>query len=288
MVNEVINSLNLKIGQVIVDCTIGTGGHAKEILRRIGREGRLIGIDRDLESLNVSAEQLKEFQDRLIPIHDDFRNLDKILERLNITGIDGILLDLGLSSYQLENPERGFSIKLNGPLDMRMDRSTNISAYDLINSLSKEEISSILKLFGEERFHNRIAHVLVNERLHSPISTTKELSDVVLGTIPYRYQSKNIHPATRTFQAFRIAVNRELEALEIVLEKGVSYLKQGARICVISFHSLEDRIVKESFHKFARYKLIKIFNKKPLRPSFDELKQNPRARSAKLRAGEKL
>lgn len=288
MAQEVMASLNPHPGQVIVDCTIGMGGHAAGIAEKIGAKGLLIGIDRDLSSLDMARERLKEYPVKANFIQRDFRFIDHILDDLKIREVDGILYDLGISSYQLENPDRGFSIKMDGPLDMRMDRDNYISAYDLVNSLSETEISFILKHYGEERWHHRIARYLVRRREKNPIESTRDLSDTVLRAIPQRYRHQRIHPATRTFQAFRIAVNRELEALEISLNKSIPYLKNGGRLCVIAFHSLEDRIVKETFRRFRREGTITLINKKPMRPAEKEIDENPRARSARLRVAERI
>ncbi len=288
MKEEVLKYLNLQSGDCIVDCTIGTGGHTLSILGAIGPQGHLVGIDRDEDSLKIAQEKSKEFSGRLNFIQNDFRHIDDILKSLEIREVDGILFDLGISSFQLENPERGFSFKSDGPLDMRMDKHSFISAYDLVNSLSEREISSILKNFGEERWHNRIASYLVKERAKKPIESTFDLTNTVLKAIPHRYQNERIHPATRTFQAFRIAVNRELEALEIALDKCMDYLKNGGRLCVISFHSLEDRIVKQKFRYFAKEGQVKLLTKKPLRPSSEETGQNHRSRSARLRVAERI
>lgn len=287
MLKEILEYLDLKPGNVIVDCTIGLGGHSEEILKKISPGGRLIGIDRDSESLALTEQRLKKINDCYKLVWDDFRNLNKIMSDLEIEEVDGIIFDLGVSSYQLENPERGFSIKSDGPLDMRMDRKSFISAYDLVNSLSEKEISSILKTFGQEHCHNRIANILVKQRNRSPIATTRQLTDVVMQAMSYRQRSR-IHPATRTFQAFRIAVNRELEALEIVIEKSINLLKTHGRICVISFHSLEDRVVKHKFREFAKAGVLKLFTKKPLMSQAEEVSGNPRSRSAKLRVAKKL
>lgn len=270
-----------------MDCTVGTAGHSVDILNALGPSGQLIGIDRDGDSLAVAEDRLKSFTGRYRLVKDDFRNIDHILDNFGIRQVNGILLDLGISSYQLEDAQRGFSIKSDGPLDMRMDKDSYISAYDLVNSLSEGEIASILKNFGQERWHYRIANYLVKQRAKAPIESTQELSDTVLRAIPHRYQDQRIHPATRTFQAFRIAVNRELEALEAVLDKSVDYLSPTARLCVISFHSLEDKIVKEKFRSFAKQGKVKLVTKKPLRPSTEETDSNPRARSARLRVAEK-
>ncbi|HOW34820.1 MAG TPA: 16S rRNA (cytosine(1402)-N(4))-methyltransferase RsmH [Candidatus Omnitrophota bacterium] len=287
MLKEVLEFLNLKDGDCIVDGTVGTAGHSMNILTAVGPAGQLIGIDRDGDSLLVAEERLKSFAGRYRLVKDDFRNIDHVLDSLGIRQVNGMLLDLGISSYQLEDAQRGFSIKSEGPLDMRMDKNSYISAYDLVNSLSEGEIASILKNFGQERWHHRIASYLVKQRSKAPIESTQDLSDTVLRAIPHRYQNQKIHPATRTFQAFRIAVNRELEALEVALDKAVDYLSPAARLCVISFHSLEDKIVKEKFLSFAKQGKVKLITKKPLRPSPDETNDNPRARSARLRVAEK-
>lgn len=288
MLKEVIDYLNLKTGQTIVDATIGLGGHSLEILKNILPGGRLIGIDRDQESLDMAKETLGNFGDACEFLHSNFTDIDKALENLNIKKIDGILFDLGLSSFQLDNPERGFSFQSEGPLDMRFDRNSYISAYDLLNNLNEEEISALLWNFGQERWHNRIARYLVQERQRHPIATTRELSNIVIQAIPYKYRNYRIHPATRTFQAVRIAVNRELETLETGLKKAVEFLNRRGRICVISFHSLEDRIVKFGFRQLAANNAIKIVTPKPLTPQPSEVRDNPSSRSAKLRVAQRL
>ena len=290
MLDEVITHLDLKAGGLYVDGTLGLGGHALGILNRIGPRGRVIGIDRDGQSLTEAGHRLGAYAHQCFFIKEDFRNMDKVLDQLQITHVDGILLDLGISSFQLDDTERGFSLRLDGPLDMRMDQESYISAYDLINSLSERELSLILKDFGEERWHKRIAKLLVDERAKKPIDSTKVLSQLIMKAMPFaaRHAQERIHPATRTFQAFRIAVNRELEALEIALDKCIHYLRPGGRLVVISFHSLEDRIVKHKMQEWERYQQIKTLTKKPLRPSLHETELNPRSRSARLRAAEKI
>ena len=288
MNKEVIGYLGLKPGMVILDATIGTGGHAYEILSKIAPGGRLIGIDRDRESLLIAEQRLENFKNNLNLVCQDFRNIKAILDSLGVKYLDGILFDLGISSYQLDAPERGFSIKKEGPLDMRMDRDSYISAYDLINKLSSKEISSILLNFGQERWHRRIADCIVRERSHLPIATTAQLSSIVIGAVPHYAKHQKIHPATRTFQALRIAVNRELEALQAGLDKAVEYLKTQGRICVISFHSLEDRIVKNTFRDFYRKNILEIITRKPLRPAEEEVISNARSRSARLRVAQKI
>lgn len=287
MYEEVLEHLRLKNGDRVVDCTVGTGGHGLGITERIGPHGHYIGIERDSDSLVLAKERLKNAPCHCTFLQNDFRHLDQILGGLDIKEVNAIFFDLGISSYQLEDPVRGFSLRAEGPLDMRMDRHSFISAYDLVNSLSEREISAILKNFGQERWHHRIASFLVKERQRNPIVSTRDLSEMVLRAIPSRRQRYRLHPATRTFQAFRIAVNRELEALELALEKGIPRLAQGARICVISFHSLEDRIVKNKFRQFAKAGFLGLLTKKPLKPQAQEILENPRSRSALLRVAER-
>ena len=290
MLEEVINYLELRPGMTIVDATMGTGGHSKEIVQRIMPGGRLIGIDRDKESLGICRQRLEKYADACEFVHANFVDLDSVLKNLSIEKIDGIVFDLGISSFQLSDAQRGFSFQNEGPLDMRLDRESYISAYDLVNNLNEEEISELLWIFGEERWHNRIARLLVQERERQPISTTEQLANIVTRSVPYKYRHKyyRIHPATRTFQAVRIAVNRELEILESALNKAIEFLKENARICVISFHSLEDRQVKHTFRKAAAGELVKIITNKPLTPGMDELQANPSSRSSKLRVAERL
>lgn len=288
MCKEVIDGLNLRPGLTIVDATVGTGAHAEAILERISPDGRLIGIDRDTDSLEVARNRLRPYEDRVTLVHADFRAIDKVLSELHITKIDGILFDLGISSYQLDSEERGFSFRYDAPLDMRMDKTSYILAYDLVNNLTEKEISDILRTFGEERWHNRIARYLVQKRALGPVTTTGQLKEAVLKAIPHGMShSARIHPATRTFQAFRIAVNRELEALDEALGKAPEFLRKGGRICVISFHSLEDRIVKHNFKDNAAGGAYHIITKKPIEPTGKEVMDNPRARSAKLRVAGK-
>lgn len=308
MCREAVEYLNLRPGLTIVDATIGTAGHAMKILEKITPGGRLIGIDRDADSLLIAGDRLKEFNQNVDLVHADFRSIDKILLGLNLNPvrnyratskekevsdgvkkIDGILFDLGASSYQLDSQERGFSFRYNAPLDMRMDKTSYILAYDLVNNLTEKEISDILWSFGQERWHNRIAKYLVRERGRHPISTTNQLKEIVLRAIPYKFSGhQRIHPATRTFQALRIAVNRELEALSEALEHIPEFLKKGAVVCVISFHSLEDRLVKHNFRENAHRGIYRLITKKPLAPTDEEIKENPRARSAKMRAAVRI
>ena len=290
MLEEILSYLDLGPGKVIVDGTLGTAGHAQEIIKRIVPGGKLIGIDRDAASLEIARKRLEEHADACKFVHGNFSDIDTILKEAKVKKVDGILLDLGISSFQLNDPERGFSFQNEGPLDMRMDKEGYISAYDLLNNLNEDEISTMLWNFGEERWHNRIAHLVVQERERSPISTTRQLSDIVYRSIPFRYRHKfyKINPATRTFQALRIAVNRELESLEATLAKAVNLLAKGGRICVVSFHSLEDRIVKINFRKFKAEGLIDIITPKPKTPGILEVEANPSSRSSKLRVAERI
>ncbi len=289
MLAEVMQYLGPRPGQTVVDATLGMGGHSEAILEKIGAEGTLVAIDRDEESLARARERLEPLPGKKHFMHANFCDLDAVLKELQIDVIDGILFDLGISSYQLMNPERGFSFQEEGPLDMRLDRESYISAYDLINNLNEDEISNLLWSFGQERWHNRIAHRLVQERERHPISTTSELREIVMQSIPMRFRRQHyrIHPATRTFQAVRIAVNRELEVLESALDKAMAALTPGGRICVISFHSLEDRIVKHKFRGAASEGKIELLTKKPIQPAEEEAARNPSSRSSKLRAAQK-
>lgn len=284
MLGEVLEYLNLAPGKIIVDATVGTAGHSLEILKKITPGGRLIGIDRDEEALEIARPRLENFGGEFVLSHGSFADIDKITAKLGYERVDGILFDLGVSSLQLRNPERGFSFSQEGPLDMRMDKTSYISAYDLVNNLNQEEISALLWDFGQERWHNRIARLIVQERQNSPIATTTQLSDIVLRAVPYKQRFYRIHPATRTFQAVRIAVNRELESLETAITKSAGILAQGARLCAISFHSLEDRIVKWRFRDLSAKGQINILTPKPLVPSWAQVKENPSSRSSKLRA----
>lgn len=282
MPDEAVDFLGPEPGDIIIDCTVGAGGHARKILERIMPQGRLIGIDQDAQILKIAGHNLADFKENVFLRQANFRNLDLVLSDLGIGKIDGALFDLGVSSLQLDDKKRGFSFSSDGPLDMRMSGAGS-SAADIVNSLGRDELADIVFKFGEERYSRRIAQAIVNSRRRSPIRTTAQLAEIVSTAVPRRgYQ--RIHPATRTFQALRIFVNDELNALEAGLEKAVLALNSGARICVISFHSLEDRIVKNFFKNCAKEGILDILTKKPVTPKEEELKQNPRSRSAKLRA----
>ena len=288
LMKEVMHFLNPSPGKVIIDATVGGGGHAEEIARRISPGGILIGIDKDSESLKIVSERLKVKDIDLKLINRDFRKIKQIVDELNIGEVDGILCDLGISSIQMETAERGFSIKNNGPLDMRMDRKQEIMAREIINNFTESELSSLIKDLGEDRFAKRIARGIVNSRRKKKIESTSELANIVLRSIPYSKKKWHIHPATRTFQALRIIVNDELGAIEDALMDMPAILKKGGRVCMLSFHSLEDRIVKTMFRNFKSEGVFSILTKKPVRPGEDEVLVNPRARSVKLRAAEKI
>ncbi len=288
MLEEAISSLNLKPGHLVLDATVGGGGHSREILRKILPGGRLIGLDADEEALRAASENLKEFAGNFKFINENFRYLDKALAGEGVKSLNAAIFDVGVSSFQLDDASRGFSIKSDSPLDMRMDKRNDITAYDIVNRYKEKDLSDIIFRYGEERFHNRIAKRIVSERARKPIETTGELSGLVRRAIGTGQKNFRIDPATRTFQALRIAVNDELAALEEGLKKVVSSLDIGGRIAVIAFHSLEDRIVKNLFKGYAGLGVLKIITKKPVRPSEEEARDNPRSRSGKLRVAERI
>ncbi len=282
LLNETINYLNPKRGDIYIDGTIGYGGHAIEIIKRILPGGKLIGIDRDVDVIEIAKKKLSIYGDAVKVIHGDFGDMMAIVSELGIAVVNGILLDLGVSSLQLGSKGRGFSFDDDISLDMRMDRRSKITAYDLVNNLPEKELASILWRFGEERQYRRIAKAIVESRRKKPITTAKILSEMVSGV--YRGRGR-LHPATRMFQALRIAVNDELGSLQRGLKDGISLLKSGGRFCVISFHSLEDRIVKDVFRES---KHLEVLTKRPIVPTKEEIDRNPRSRSAKLRVAEKV
>ncbi len=302
LAEQAVELLKCPPGGVVVDATIGGGGHAELILRRIGLTGRLIGIDWDQYAIDRATRRLKAWPN-LTLVRDNFGNIGEILERLGLAGADALLLDLGLSSFHIEQSSRGFSFAKDAPLDMRMDRRLSNTASDVVNEYSEKEIADILKRFGEEPHARRIAKAMVRERSKKKIRTTAELADLVRKCTPGSSRRSKIDPATRTFQALRIEVNSELENLKKTLDDGIPLIAPNGRICVISFHSLEDRIVKRTFARLARgctcppelpvcvcgkKPTLKILTSRPLTPSSEEIAANPRSRSAKLRAAEKL
>ena len=303
MVKEVIDYLNCSSGKAYVDGTLGGGGHAQAILDAIGAEGCLVGIDRDPDAIAYAGKSFHRYKPNVQIFHDNYTNLPQILSRLHITGVDGILLDLGLSLYQLEGSGRGFSFMREEPLDMRMNPEQGRTAEAIVNRLSEKELAGIIGRYGEESWAVRIAKSIVAARRQQAIRSSLQLAEVVKKAIPARHRRGRIHPATRTFQAIRIAVNQELEALERFLDEAVNFLNPGGRLCILSFHSLEDRIVKERFKALARgcncpphfpmcvcgkTPQVSILTKKPVRPGQAEVQANPMARSARLRAAERL
>jgi 16S rRNA (cytosine1402-N4)-methyltransferase len=288
MYREVLEFLNIRNSRIIVDCTIGTGSHSIKFFEVMDRDSFIIGIDKDRDSLRICEQRLRPFIDRVTLIKNDFANLDGILKEVGVERADVFFFDLGISTYQLKNPERGFSFLKSGPLDMRMDRESFVSAYDLLNNLNEAELARMFRRFGEERYAGRIAHSIVERRRRSPLSDTLQLTKIIIGSLPYNMRGRKIHPATKIFQALRIAVNRELESLEKGIRKAIYLLNKRGRIGVISFHSLEDRIVKHLFKDFSLQGVLRILTKKPLTPTGEEKEENISSRSAKLRVAEKI
>jgi 16S rRNA (cytosine1402-N4)-methyltransferase len=284
---EVVDALCPERGGLFVDGTLGLGGHARAVLD--AGETRVIGIDRDLEALAIARERLSGFAGRVEFVHGDFRDLPVVLDERQVEGVDGVLVDLGVSSLQFDGEGRGFSFQRDEPLDMRMDRSQGDSAADVIATTREEDLANLIYQFGEERFSRRIARAIVEARQQAPIATTGQLAAIVRRAIPRRGYSP-IHPATRTFQALRIQVNRELEGLDRFIEQACERLRPGGRLVAIAFHSLEDRIVKHTLRRLAgeEARRLRILTKKPLQPTEAEVEANPRSRSAHLRAVERL
>ncbi|MGB9711559.1 MAG: 16S rRNA (cytosine(1402)-N(4))-methyltransferase RsmH [Dissulfurimicrobium sp.] len=285
LVDEVIDGLCIKNGGIYVDGTVGMGGHAEAILERHGEIGLLIGLDLDADAVLRASERLARFGEKIHLVCGNFSVLSDILVDMGIDKVDGMLLDLGMSSYQLEKSGKGFSFMKDEPLDMRMDNSFTITAADMVNELPACELETLIRTYGEERWAKRIAEAIVERRRSAPVVTSLDLARIVAGVVPRRVQGAKMHPATRTFQALRIAVNRELENLKEALDLLPSCLKIGGRLCVISFHSLEDRMVKDAFRSDSR--LIRV-TKRPIVASPVELAVNPRARSARLRIAERV
>lgn len=303
MAREAVHYLACAPGGVYVDGTLGGCGYALEILKASAPNGVLIGIDRDIDALKAAEESLKPFKDRVFLAKENFKNLRKVLLSNGLNAADAIVLDLGVSSHQLDTARRGFSFRFDARLDMRMDTSSTQTAHDLVNTLGKDELERILKYYGEERFARLVAVAIERARSFKPIETTRELAQIISDAVPKRFHSKNIHPATKSFQALRIVVNSELDDLKDGLSAATGALKKGGRLVVVSFHSLEDRIVKETFREMAstcvcppripqcvcgKTASVKLVTKKAVKPQDDEIRANPRARSARLRAVEKL
>jgi 16S rRNA (cytosine1402-N4)-methyltransferase len=285
MVEEVMTFLRCEPGRTYVDATLGGGGHALEILKRTAPDGVVIGMEWDEEALSEARKELMPFGERVKIFQKNFIHLPDLIQA---ESVDGMLFDLGLSSFQVEKEGRGFSFKGEGPLDMRMDQRMEQTAADLVNHLSLEELEYILFHYGEESWAKKIAKAIVLERERKPIETTQTLKKIVHCAIPRKFHSRRIDPATKTFQAFRIKVNDELENLRKILSIGWTLLKKGGRICVISFHSLEDRMVKETFRKLEGEGAVHVLTPKPVTPSEEERRRNPRSRSAKLRCAERV
>ncbi|MBE6533623.1 MAG: 16S rRNA (cytosine(1402)-N(4))-methyltransferase RsmH [Ruminococcaceae bacterium] len=302
LLSECMDGLNIKPDGIYVDGTAGGAGHSSEIAKRLD-SGQLIAIDQDETAVAVATQRLGTLQKNTTVVRSNFCEIAKVCENLSIDGVDGVLLDLGVSSYQLDTAERGFSYSADAPLDMRMDNRKSLSAYTVVNTYSEQEIKKILFDYGEERFAPQIAAAIVRERNKKPIETTAELSDIVKYAIPSAAREGGHHPAKRSFQAIRIEVNAELDVIEPAIRDAVSLLNVGGRIAIITFHSLEDRIVKQTFASLAtgctcpknfpicvcgNKPKVKIITKKPILPSKEELEENPRSRSAKLRIAEKI
>ena len=302
LLNECIEGLNIKPNGTYVDCTLGGAGHSSHILKNLSKDGVLVGIDQDRDALTAAKERLKDY-DNVRYVHSNFYNIDNILSDLDIEKVDGILMDLGVSSYQLDEASRGFSYMQDAPLDMRMNRDNDFSAYDIVNNYSEEQLYKIIKDYGEERFAKRIANFIVNAREINPIQTTLELVEIIKNAIPAKARREGPHPAKRTFQAIRIEVNSELKILNKTIEDGVERLYKGGRMVIITFHSLEDRIVKLKYRELenpctcpkefpmcvcGKKPTIKVLTRKGLAPSKEEIEENPRSRSAKVRILEKI
>ncbi len=303
LLEECIENLNIKADGVYVDGTLGGGGHASEICRRLSQQGTLIGIDRDRDALQAAEERLAEFRCRKLFVQSNYSDIKQVLQQLEIEKIDGALLDLGVSSFQLDNSQRGFSYMHDAPLDMRMSQDDGFSAYDVVNGYDQKELTRIISKYGEEKWASRIASFIVNGRKNGPVETTGQLVELIKAAIPAKARREGPHPAKRTFQAIRIEVNDELGQLETAVEEFCDVLAKDGRLCIISFHSLEDRIVKEIFARRAdpctcppefpvcvcgKSADIKKVSRKPILPSPEELEENPRSRSAKLRVCEKI
>jgi len=302
LLDECLEALAIRPDGIYLDGTLGRAGHSLEILHRLTDGGRLIGVDQDQAALDAAAERLADFKSQVTLVHDNFEHLPEILERLGLPAVDGMLFDLGVSSPQLDDPERGFSYMHDAPLDMRMDQTAALDAYQVINTWSYEELRRILFDYGEERYAPAIAKAILRAREQKPVATTFELVDIIKSAMPASALREKQHPAKRSFQAVRIAVNDELGVLPVTLRAAVEHLKPGGRLAVISFHSLEDRIVKKTLQELAtgctcppnfpvcvcgKKPKVTLVNRKPITASPAELVYNPRARSAKLRAAER-
>ena len=304
LLNETIENLNIKPDGIYVDGTLGGGGHAYQVASRLSEKGRLIGIDQDADAIAAAGERLKEFGDKITIIRSNYANMKEELHRIGVEKVDGIVLDLGVSSFQLDTPERGFTYRdENAPLDMRMDDRQSLTAKDIVNGYSEMDLYRIIRDYGEDKFAKNIAKHIVQERAKKPIETTGELTEIIRASIPMKVQVTGGHPAKRTFQAIRIELNKELEVLQDNLDDMIDLLNPGGRICIITFHSLEDRIVKTNFKRnenpctcpsdfpvcvCGKKSKGKAVTRKPIIPSEEELEVNSRSKSAKLRVFERV
>ena len=304
LLNETIENLNIKPDGIYVDGTLGGGGHAYQVASRLSEKGRLIGIDQDADAIAAAGERLKEFGDKITIIRSNYANMKEELHRIGVEKVDGIVLDLGVSSFQLDTPERGFTYRdENAPLDMRMDDRQSLTAKDIVNGYSEMDLYRIIRDYGEDKFAKNIAKHIVQERAEKPIETTGELTEIIRASIPMKVQVTGGHPAKRTFQAIRIELNKELEVLQDNLDDMIDLLNPGGRICIITFHSLEDRIVKTNFKRnenpctcpsdfpvclCGKKSKGKVVTRKPILPSEEELEVNSRSKSAKLRVFERV
>lgn len=296
LVDEVLGFLKLRPGMKVLDATVGLGGHAGEILKRILPGGELIAMDQDTESLKLARQELQEFSANIRWIHGNFRALSSHLSSLDVPKVDGILMDVGFSSFQLDNRVRGFSFLENAPLDMRMDQSEGRPAYEVLRNMREDELARVIFIYGQERHARKIARAIVMNRSRQGFQTTLQLARLIQDAVGKYYRNQKIHSATRTFQALRIYVNDELKALEEAIPQAIDALTPGGRLVVISFHSLEDGIVKRTFRRNSQVRggreggptTVSILTRKPVRPSLKEIEANPRARSARLRAIERL
>lgn len=303
LLEETIENLNIKPDGIYVDGTLGGAGHASQVAKRLSEKGRLIGIDQDADAIKAASERLAPFGDRITIIRSNYANMKEELHRIGVEHVDGIVLDLGVSSFQLDAPERGFTYReADAPLDMRMDDRQTVTAKDIVNDYSEMDLYRIIRDYGEDKFAKNIAKHIVAERAKKPIETTGELTEIIRASIPMKVQATGGHPAKRTFQAIRIELNRELEVLQNNLDEMIELLNPGGRICIITFHSLEDRIVKTSFKKnenpctcpsdfpvcvCGNVSKGKVITRKPILPSEEELEENSRSKSAKLRVFER-
>lgn len=302
LLDETVNGLSIKADGVYVDGTLGGGGHAYEVARRLGEKGSIVGIDRDEAAIEAAGARLKDFGERVTIVRSNYCDMKSLLHHIGIDKVDGIVLDLGVSSYQLDTAERGFSYREDAPLDMRMDRRQKMTARDIVNDYSETELYRVIRDYGEDKFAKNIAKHIVNARGKCSIETTRQLTEIVRRSIPMKYQKKSGHPAKRTFQAIRIELNDELNVLRESLDDMIDILNPGGRLCIITFHSLEDRIVKSAFRKnenpctcpsdfpvcvCGKVSKGSIITKKPILPGAEEVEQNSRAKSAKLRIFER-